>query len=163
MLFHNEGHGKFIDVTALSGSGFSTPHLGRGVAFADFDNDGHLDILVANNGDPPVLLKNGRAPANHFVNLKLVGTRSNRDGIGARIKLRAGDTTQIREIMAGGSYLSQSDLRANFGLGAQTHIDAIEILWPSGLTGKFENIDADRFYKVTEGQSCLSELMVRAK
>ncbi len=151
-LFHNEGNGKFSDVTAISGPGFTVPHLGRGAAFADFDNDGFVDIVVANNGDPPLLLHNGGAGAeNHFVNFKLVGTRSNRDGMGARIKLTTGGVSQIREISGGGSYLSQSDLRAHFGLGRQTHIASVEISWPSGLRQSFKDVEADRFYVAEEG------------
>ena len=116
-LFHNEANGKFTEVTRISGDGFTKPYAARGAAFADFDNDGNVDIVVANVGDPPLLLHNGGGAGNHFVNFKLVGTKSNRDGMGARIKLTAGGISQIREIAGGGSYLSQSDLRAHFGLG----------------------------------------------
>jgi hypothetical protein len=155
-LFHNAGGGRFSDVTAVSGSGFTTPYLGRGAAFADFDNDGYEDIVVGNNGDPPLLLHNsGGVQGNHFVNLRLVGTRSNRDAMGARIKLISGGVSQIREVAGGGSYLSQSDLRAHFGLGRQTRIESIEILWPKGLRQSFKGIDADRFYIVEEGKDVL--------
>ena len=152
-LFHNEGRGKFVDVTARSGSGFATPHLGRGVAFADFRNRGSLDVLVGNNGDPPSLLRNSASHENHFVNLKLVGHKSNRDAMGARIKLSAGGLKQVRDISGGGSYLSQSDLRAHFGLGSQTNIDSIDIVWPSGSKTAFQNVLADRFYVVEEGKT----------
>src|SRR4029077_18117922 len=114
-LFHNDGNGKFTDVTKAAGDGFSKPFAGRGAAFAAFDNDGNIDIVVGNVGDPPLLLHNSGGSGNHFINIKLVGTKSNRDAMGARIKLVAGGITQIREIAGGGSYLSQSDLRANFG------------------------------------------------
>ncbi len=150
-LFHNERNGKFRDVTSSAGSGFLIPRLGRGAAFADFDNDGGMDIVVANNGDPPLMLRNSGGSGNHFVNIKLVGTRSNRDAMGARVTLRTGPTSQIREIVGGGSYLSQGDLRAHFGLGSQTRVDTIEVAWPSGLTEKFHDIEADRFYQVVEG------------
>jgi hypothetical protein len=151
-LFHNNGAGRFTDVTAGAGSGFATPHLGRGVAFADFDNDGNVDVLVANNGDPPLLLRNTGAAGNHFVNLKLAGKRSNRDALGARVKLSAGGITQIREISAGGSYLSHSDLRAHFGLGAAARVDRVEIAWPSGVKQTFTGLAADRFYVIEEGK-----------
>src|SRR6266404_362243 len=131
-LFHNEGNGKFVETTKLAGSGFQTPHVGRGVAFADFDNDGFVDVVVANNGDPPLLLHNSGGNGNHFLNFKLVGTKSNRDAMGARIRIVAGGLSQIREIAGGGSYLSQSDLRANFGLGKATRVESVEITWPSG-------------------------------
>ena len=150
-LFHNEGNGKFAEVTSISGDGFKIPHLGRGVAFADFDNDGNVDILVGNSGDPPLLLHNSGRTGNHFLNLKLVGTKSNRDAMGARVKLTAGGITQLREIAGGGSYLSQSDLRAHFGLGSQTRAESIEISWPSGQKQAFRNVDADRFLIVKEG------------
>ena len=114
-LFHNERNGKFKETTKLAGDGFETPYVGRGVAFADFDNDGFMDLIVANNGDPPLLLHNSGGNGNHFLNFKLVGSKSNRDAMGARIRIVAGGISQIREIMGGGSYLSQSDLRAHFG------------------------------------------------
>ena len=150
-LFHNDGSGKFIDVTREAGNGFSVPHAGRGAAFVDFDNDGNMDIVVGNNDDPPLLLHNSGAPGNHFVNFKLIGKKSNRDAMGARLRVHAGGITQIREIAGGGSYLSQSDLRANFGLGHATQIDSLEIQWPSGLRQTFRAMAADTFYSVEEG------------
>ncbi len=154
-LFHNGGNARFTEVTASSGSVFSVPRVGRGVAFADFDNDGYLDIVVANNGDAPLLLHNSGGVGNHFLSLKLAGTRSNRDALGARIKLRAGALNQIREISAGGSFSSHSDLRAHFGLGAAARADSIEIQWPSGLHQTFRDVEADRFYRIEEGKDVL--------
>jgi len=154
-LFHNQGNGKFADVTKLSGEGFTVPHAGRGAAFADFDNDGNVDIVVANNNDPPLLLHNSGSPGRHFVTLRLTGVKSNRDAMGARMTLKAGDLTQIREIAGGGSYLSQSDLRAHFGLGDIGKIDSIEIQWPSGLRQVFRGVAADRFYVIEEGKDQL--------
>jgi hypothetical protein len=151
-LFHNDGHGKFVDVTKTSGDGFTIPYAGRGVAFADFDNDGFLDVLVANNNDPPLLLHNTGGNENHHVSFKLVGTKSNRDAMGARLKLTAGGLTQIREIAGGGSYLSQSDLRAHFGLGPAVKIDRLEISWPSGQKQTFLDFPADQFYSIQEGK-----------
>ena len=154
-LFHNNGAGKFIDVTREAGGGFTVPHAGRGAAFADFDNDGNVDIVVGNNGDPPLLLHNSGAAGNHFVNFRLIGKKSNRDALGARLRLHAGGLSQIREIAAGGSYLSQSDLRAHFGLGHATKADTLEIQWPSGLRQTFRDIAADAFYVVEEGKDQL--------
>lgn len=151
-LFHNEGNGKFIETTAAAGEGFSIPHLGRGAAFLDFDNDGNVDVVVANNDDPTLLLHNSGA-GNHFINFQLVGTKSNRDAMGARIRVRAGGISQMREISGGGSYLSQSDLRANFGLGQKAQADSVEISWPSGERQQFQMLEADRFYVITEGSS----------
>ena len=155
-LFRNGGNGKFPEVTALSGNGFATPYLGRGVAFADFDNDGNMDLVVANNGDPPLLLRNAGGTGRHFLNFKLVGTKSNRDAMGARIKLRAGGLSQLREIAGGGSYLSQSDLRAHFGLGQSTRADSVEVWWPSGVRQVFRDVEADKFYVIEEGKDELA-------
>ncbi len=155
-LFHNDTHGKFVEVTKSSGDGFATPYAGRGAAFADFDNDGNVDIVVANAGDPPLLLHNGGSGGNHFLNFKLVGTKSNRDAMGARIKLRAVGVSQIREIAGGGSYLSQSDLRAHFGLGESRQADTVEVTWPSGLRQTFRDVEADKFYVIEEGKEQLA-------
>jgi hypothetical protein len=154
-LFHNNGAGKFIDVTREAGSGFTVPHAGRGAAFADFDNDGNVDVVVANNDDPPLLLHNSGGTGNRFVNFKLIGKKSDRDALGARLRLQAGGLSQIREIAAGGSYLSQSDLRAHFGLGRATKADSLEVQWPSGLRQTFRDIAADAFYVVEEGKDQL--------
>lgn len=152
-LFHNEGNGKFLETTKVAGSGFQTRYVGRGVAFADFQNRGFIDVVVANNGDPPLLLRNSGDNGNHFLNLKLVGSKSNRDAMGARVRVVAGGITQIREIAGGGSYLSQSDLRAHFGLGKAMKADVVEVQWPSGQKQSFRDIEADKFYLIEEGQS----------
>jgi hypothetical protein len=163
-LFHNEGNGKFTEVGKLAGAGFETPHVGRGVAFADFDNDGFMDVVVANNGDSPLLLHNSGGNGNHFLNFKLVGTKSNRDAMGARIRVVAGTTSQIREIAGGGSYLSQSDLRANFGLGKAKFVEIVEIAWPSGQQQVFRNVEADKSYLIEEGKDQLQlQQFVRKK
>jgi len=154
-LFHNDAKGKFVEVTKSAGEGFETPYVGRGVAFADFDNDGNVDLVVGNNGDPPLLLHNGGGTGNHFVNFKLIGTKSNRDAMGARIRIKVGGVSQIREIYGGGSYLSQSDLRANFGLGKSTRIETVEVSWPSGLKQSFKDVDGDKFYLIEEGKNDL--------
>ncbi len=152
-LFHNEGNGRFREVSQQAGNGFQTPYVARGVAFADFDNDGFVDVVVGNNGDPPLLLHNSGGNGSHFLNFKLVGTKSNRDAMGARVRAVAGGLSQIREIAGGGSYLSQSDLRANFGLGKATKADTVEVKWPSGQQQVFRNVEADKFYLMEEGRS----------
>jgi hypothetical protein len=162
-LFHNEGNGKFTEVSKTSGNGFATAYAGRGVAFADFDNDGFVDVVVANNGDPPLLLHNSAENGNHFLNFKLVGTKSNRDAMGARIRVVAGTASQIREIAGGGSYLSQSDLRASFGLGKAKTASSVEVTWPSGQKQLFRNVDADQFYLIEEGKDQLQGLHFRRK
>jgi len=150
-LFHNQGNGKFLESGKVTGIASQPPHAGRGVAFVDFDNDGFVDILVANNGDPPLLLHNGGGNGNHFLNFKLVGKTSNRDAMGARIRVVAGGLKQIREVAGGGSYLSQSDLRANFGLGKSTRAERVEIDWPSGKSQVFHDVEGDKFYIIEEG------------
>jgi hypothetical protein len=156
-LFHNDGKKKLVEITKTAGDGFQTPYAGRGVAFGDFDNDGYVDLVVANNGDPPLLLHNGGGTGNHFVNFKLTGTKSNRDAMGARIRIRAGGLTQIREIYGGGSYLSQSDLRANFGIGTNSRIESVEISWRGGLKQTFKDVESDKFYEIEEGKDELRQ------
>jgi enediyne biosynthesis protein E4 len=151
-LFHNESGGKFAEVSKVSGDGFQTPHAARGAAFVDFDNDGFVDVVVANNGDPPLLLHNSGGNGNNFLNFKLIGKKSNRDAMGARIHVVSGTASQIREIAGGGSYLSQSDLRANFGLGRAKRAELVEIAWPSGQKQSFKNVEANKFYLVDEGK-----------
>jgi hypothetical protein len=152
LLYHNFGNGRFEDVTSIVGPGLELRRSGRGVAFGDIDNDGRLDILINNQNDPPTLLRNESENANHWISIRTVGTKSNRDGIGARVTLSAGGRRQIQEVTSGGSYLSQNDLRVHFGLGSETKIDWIEIRWPSGAVDKIENASADRFLTVEEGQ-----------
>jgi hypothetical protein len=155
-LFHNERNGKFVETAQAAGDAFKTPYAARGAAFADFDNDGYIDVAVGNNGDPPALLHNGGGTGNHFINFKLVGTKSNRDAMGARIRIVAGGISQLREISGGGSYLSQSDLRANFGLGKAPTVELVEIWWPSGLRQSFHSVEADKFYLIEEGKNHLT-------
>jgi enediyne biosynthesis protein E4 len=155
-LFHNEGNGKFVETSRQAGSGLQQLFVGRGVAFADFDNDGFMDLVVANNGDRPLLLHNSGATGTHFLNLKLVGSKTNRDAMGARVRVVAGGTSQIREIAGGGSYLSQSDLRAHFGLGKALTVETVDVQWPSGLHQVFHNVEADKFYVLEEGKEQLS-------
>ncbi len=151
-LFHNDAGKKFSETGPLAGIDQQTPRVARGVAFADLDNDGFVDVAVANNGDPPVLLRN-TGNGNHFINFKLIGTKSNRDAMGARIRVTALGISQIREIAGGGSYLSQSDLRANFGLGSGTKAELVEIKWPSGRMQTFHDVAANTFYLVREGDN----------
>jgi hypothetical protein len=154
-LFHNEGNGKFAEVSKFSGNGFETPYVGRGVAFVDLDNDGFVDVVVANNGDSPLVLHNSGGNGNHFLNFKLVGQKSNRDAMGARIRVVSGPMSQIREIAGGGSYLSQSDLRANFGLGKAKRAETVDITWPSGQHQTIHDVEADKFYLLEEGKDKL--------
>jgi hypothetical protein len=155
LLYHNSGNGRFEDVTSIAGPGLELRRSGRGVAFADFDNDGNLDILINNQNDPPTLLRNASGSPNHWISIRTVGTKSNRDGIGARVLLEAGGRRQMDEVRSGGSYLSQSDLRVHFGLGPATKIERLEVRWPSGVIDSLEDISADQFLKVQEGKGAV--------
>ena len=155
MLYRNLCNGAFENVTSSAGPGLDLRRSGRGVAFLDFDNDGALDIAINNQNDPPTLLHNLGAKTNHWVTIRTVGTRSNRDGIGARITVVAGGRRQIDEVRSGGGYISQNDLRVHFGLGQATMIDRLEIRWPSGAIDKLENLPADKFLTVHEGKGII--------
>jgi len=123
----------------------------RGVAFGDIWNDGAIDALILNVGEPPTLLRNHLANGNHWVEFNLQGTKSNRAAIGARLTVHAGKLVQFNEVRGGGSYLSQNDLRLHFGLEGNNKIDSVEIAWPSGAVERFSNLDADHIYTIEEG------------
>ena len=133
------------------GGGLLLEKSSRGAAFGDYDNDGDVDVLVINMNDRPTLLRNDTAATNHWITIRLVGTKSNRDGIGARVRVEAGQRTQTSLVRGDGSYLSHSDRRAHFGLGEATRVDRIEIRWPSGLVEPATALAANRFYVAHEG------------
>jgi len=149
---HALGDGTFADVSAPAGLGSLPVASRRGVAFGDLDNDGDIDIVMLNLGGPPTLLRNRQANRHHRVQFKLVGTKSNRAGIGARVVVRAGDLIQFDEVRSGSSYLSQNDLRLHFGLGERTKIDSVEIRWPSGAVDHLPKLEVDHLYTVVEGK-----------
>ena len=150
-LFHNRD-GRFIDVATLVGSDFASPKIGRGAAFADIDSDGTLDVLVTTNGGPAKLYRNRVVPGNRALRITLVGTKGNRNGIGARIKVRAGTAWLSRMVRSGSSYLSQSELPVSFGLGGRAAADEIIVDWPSGTQDKIGPLAAGKAYTVTEGR-----------
>ncbi|MFN7993553.1 MAG: CRTAC1 family protein [Bryobacteraceae bacterium] len=156
ILYHNAGNGRFEDVTSVAGPGFDLMRSGRGVAFGDLDNDGRVDILVNNQNDPPTLLRNGTENSGHWISIRTVGTKSNRDGIGARITVAVGGRRQIQDVRSGGSYLSQNDLRVHFGIGPAAQVDWIEVSWPSGLRDRAEKISANQFVTIEEGRGVAS-------
>ncbi|HXN49476.1 MAG TPA: CRTAC1 family protein [Bryobacteraceae bacterium] len=151
MMFRNLGNGTFANVSAQLGPDFQSPTVSRGAAVGDFDNDGDLDILLNNCGGPPQLLRNDGGNANHWLEILLIGTRSNRDAVGARVKVVAGDLTVTDQRKGGMSYQSAQDPRLHFGLGSRTKVDAIEIRWPSGSLTQLTGIASDQILAIKEG------------
>jgi hypothetical protein len=153
-LFHNLGNGKFEEVTKSMGVAFATPRVARGAAYADVYNDGRLDLLVATNAAPALLFRNGATTeaANRSVRIKLIGTKSNRDGIGATVRITAGGETQTQMLRSGSSYLSASELVLTFGLARHEKAESIEILWPSGQKDLLSNVAAWQTVILTEGK-----------
>jgi hypothetical protein len=149
-LYENDG-GRYGDISTSAGGLFAREQVGRGTAFGDWDDDGDPDLLAMNNDDVPNLLRNETENGNHWTLLQLVGRASNRDGVGALVRVEAGGRKQIDELRCGYSYLSMNDLRLHFGLGSARRIDRLEIRWPSGLTQVFSNLPADRFIHLREG------------
>ncbi|MDR3718008.1 MAG: CRTAC1 family protein [Bryobacteraceae bacterium] len=150
ILYRNLRDGRFEDISEKSGPGILAAHSSRGVAVGDLDNDGVLEILVNNQGERPSLLRQTARPRGNWALLQLVGTRSNRSAIGAKVRVTAGGITQSDEVRSGGSYLSQSDLRLHFGLGDAKKIDRVEIDWPSGLKEQRRDLDVNRVLVLKE-------------
>jgi len=163
-LFRNLGGGKFTEVTAQMGSVFAAPKVARAAAYGDIDNDGFLDILLTTNAGPAYLFHN-EGGTNHSLRVKLVGTKSNRDGIGAVVRVGAGGDNsgdnnkdkQWKMLRSGSSYLAQSELVLTFGLGSQSKADSVEIQWPSGQVDKLSNIDAGQTVTVQEGKGIIAK------
>ena len=149
-VFKNLGGGKFADVSAGAGQILATKSVGRGACFADYDTDGRMDAYLVNLGAPGTLLHNVSTPVGHWLKVNLVGTKSNRDGIGAVVEVEAGGVKQRAERTAGSGYLSQDDWRLHFGLGAATKADKITVVWPSGIHQVVENIPAGQVFTITE-------------
>jgi enediyne biosynthesis protein E4 len=152
LLFLNNGKGSFRDVAAEVNGGFEQPKVGRGLAYADFDRDGDLDLLLTTNNGPAYLYRNDQLAGNHSIRFRLIGTKSNRDAIGATIRIVSGGLSQSRLVKSGSSYLSQSELPVTFGLEKRDHVERAVINWPSGRTEEFKNLAAGRCYECVEGK-----------
>jgi hypothetical protein len=152
LLFLNNGHGSFRDVAAEIGGGFDQPKVGRGLAYADFDRDGDLDLLLTTNNGSAYLYRNDQLAGNHSIRFRLVGTKSNRDAIGAMVRIVSGGLNQSRMVKSGSSYLSQSELPITFGLEKRDRVEQVAITWPSGRTEDFKNLAAGRCYECIEGK-----------
>ena len=154
-LFRNLGGGKFTEVTADMGKSFAAPKVARAAAYADIDNDGFLDVLLSTNAGPAYLFHN-EGGANHSLRIKLVGTKSNRDGIGAIVRVTSANDKQWKMLRSGSSYLAQSELVLTFGLGTQSKADTVEIDWPSGQVDKLTNVNAGQTVTLQEGKGIIA-------
>ena len=151
VVYVNRGNGRFEDVSEQLGAPVTTPRAARGAAFGDIDNDGDVDVVVNNVNAPPDLFRTETDPGRHWLLVKLVGTASNRSAIGARLGCTAGGFTQWQEVRGGGSYISQNDLRAHFGLGAAATVERLWVRWPNGLEEEWRDLGADRILTLREG------------
>ncbi len=162
LLYKNSRNGKFEEISYNAGPGISTPAAARGVAFGDFDNDGDIDIVVSTVNGPPQLLRCDAKPRNNWIKIKTIGTKSNRSGIGTRIRCTTHPPdepkphVQIDEVRSGGGYISQSDLRVSFGIGKAAKVDLLELFWLSGQVDTIKDLKPNQVYVVKEGQGVIS-------
>jgi hypothetical protein len=151
-LFLNRGNSTFRDVALEAGKDFAQPRVGRGLAFGDFDRDGDVDVLMTANNGPATLFRNDQLAGNRSLRFRLVGTTSNRDGIGATVRIFHEGTSQSRLVKSGSSYLSQSELPVTFGVGKRDRVDRVVVVWPSGRTEEFKNVASGKAYECVEGK-----------
>ena len=156
LVFLNQHDGTFRDVSGAAGAALAIPQASRGAAFGDLDNDGDIDVVVENLDDTPMILRNDGGNQKHWITVELVGSKSNRLAIGAKVKAIAGSLVQVDEVRSGGSYLSQNDLRIHFGLGNANKVDRLEIRWPSGRTEVLSDLAANHFYVVKESEGVVA-------
>ena len=158
LVYRNLGNGRFEDVSAQAGAAIAQQKSSRGAAFGDFDNDGDLDVVVMNMGDTPSLLRNDLSTTNHWIQLRLEGSKSNRSAIGATVRLESGGAVQTKPVLSQSSYISQNDFRLHFGLGSSTRVDRISVRWPSGSTEQFPGVPADGLVLLVEGSGTAKRL-----
>jgi hypothetical protein len=156
LVYQNLGNGRYKEVTARSGPGVLAPKSSRGCAFGDFDNDGDVDVLVMNMNEPPLLLRNEyinsqRRERNNWLELRLIGTKSNRSAIGARVQVKSFPHPQTQEVTSQSSYYSHNDLRLHFGLGSSSQPVQVEIRWPNGQTEMVKDIAVNQIVRIKEG------------
>jgi hypothetical protein len=150
LLFENDGRGKFTEIGRESGPGMTLVKCSRGAAFGDIDNDGDIDIVINNMDDTSTVLRNDGGNRNNWLSLKLVGTKSNRRAINARVRVRVGERWQAGEVFSGCSYISQNDFRVHFGLGQAAKVDEVEIRWPSGARMQLGDVKVNQTLTVKE-------------
>jgi len=158
LLFLNQRDGKFKDISKFVGEAIQRPQVSRGMAVGDLFNDGRLEAVVENLVGKPMILRPEGGPQNHWISFQLEGTTVNRLALNARVTVTAGDLVQLGEVISGGSYLSQNDLRVHFGLGAHDRVDKATIAWPDGKTETLTNLAVDRFYTIRQGQGVVASL-----
>jgi len=151
LMFRNLGKGRFDSVGASLGAAFNVPQVGRGAAYGDYDRDGDLDILLINNQGPARLLRNDGGNKNHWLTIRTVGTKANRDGIGAVVRVESASGVQVQTVHSGSSYCSQSDLALTFGLGPDTLVKSVDVVWPSGTKDRVTGVAANQFVRLQEG------------
>ena len=151
IIFRNQGNGKFVELGDETGPGISAKHQSRGAAFGDFDNDGDIDIVIMNRNEPPSLLRNDAPPGNHWLKVRLEGTKSNRSALGSRVLVHYGGKVQAQCLTSQSSFLSSNDPRLHFGLGKITTAD-IDVYWPTGVNETFRGVAADQLLTIREGE-----------
>jgi hypothetical protein len=154
-LFLNQRAGKFRDVARELGGGFATPIVGRGLAYGDFDRDGDLDVLLTTNNGPAYLYRNDQTAGNRSIQFQLTGTKSNRDAMGATVKIFSGGLSQSRVVRGGSSYLSQSELQLTFGVGRSERIERVTVDWPSGRSEEYKDLATGRAYEIVESKGVI--------
>jgi hypothetical protein len=156
LLLQNQRNGRFKDISKSAGTAITIPQVSRGMAVGDLFNDGKLEAVVENLKGQPMILRPDGGPQHHWISFQLEGVKCNRLALNARVRATAGDLVQLGEVISGGSYLSQNDLRIHFGIGYHQRVDRAEILWPDGKVETLTNLAADRFYNVREGDGVVS-------
>jgi hypothetical protein len=163
LLFQNQRNGTFKDISRLAGPAIQIPQVSRGMAIGDLFNDGTLEAVVENLKGEPMILRPKGSSSNHWISFQLEGVKSNRLALNARVRVFAGDLVQLDEVLSGGSYLSQNDLRLHFGLGPHEKVDRVEITWPGGSKEQLTALPADRFYLVREGAGVIKSVGTNIK
>jgi hypothetical protein len=161
LLFLNQHNGSFRNASNLVGPAIQIPQVSRGLAVGDLFNDGHMELVVENIEGGPMILRTEDGPKNHWISFELAGTKSNRLALNARVRVTAGELVQVEEVLSGGSYLSQHDLRLHFGVGGHVKADSVEITWPSGQKETLKDLPVDHFYSVLEGQGVVAAEKIR--